>query len=150
LSFEQLVHRFDTSLTKGLNELQATNLLIKNGKNLIKKKEKHIFRKLIGYLFTGFCALLWVSSIVCFLAWKPIGDPPDPTNLGLGVLLIIVILSIIDMFFADFYEGTLPTWIPLWGGSYYSTPIFNFADAAIFCGVMSILLFQNKFLTKDH
>ena len=58
--------------------------------------------------------------------------------------------QVIDMFFADFYEGTLPTWIPLWGGSYYSTPIFNFADAAIFCGVMSILLFQNKFLTKDH
>ena len=58
--------------------------------------------------------------------------------------------QVIDMFFADFYEGTLPTWIPLWGGSYYSTPIFNFADAAIFCGVMSILLFQNKFLTKEH
>jgi signal peptidase II len=58
--------------------------------------------------------------------------------------------QVIDMFFADFYEGTLPTWIPLWGGSYYSTPIFNFADAAIFCGVMSILLFQNTFLTKEH
>ena len=58
--------------------------------------------------------------------------------------------QVIDMFFADFYEGTLPNWIPLWGGSYYSTPIFNFADAAIFCGVMSILLFQNTFLTKEQ
>jgi signal peptidase II len=57
--------------------------------------------------------------------------------------------QVIDMFFADFYEGNLPSWIPIWGGSYYSTPIFNFADAAIFCGVMAILLFQNKFLTKD-
>lgn len=57
--------------------------------------------------------------------------------------------QVIDMFFADFYEGTLPSWVPLWGGTYYSTPIFNFADAAIFCGVMSILLFQNKFLTKE-
>ena len=58
--------------------------------------------------------------------------------------------QVIDMFFADFYEGTLPSWIPLWGGSYYSTPIFNFADAAIFCGVMAILFFQNKFLLKDE
>ena len=58
--------------------------------------------------------------------------------------------QVIDMFFADFYEGPLPSWIPLWGGSYYSTPIFNFADAAIFCGVMSILFFQNKFLLQDH
>jgi signal peptidase II len=57
--------------------------------------------------------------------------------------------QVIDMFFADFYEGTLPDWIPLWGGTYYSTPIFNFADAAIFCGVMAILFFQNKFLIKE-
>lgn len=57
--------------------------------------------------------------------------------------------QVIDMFFADFYEGTLPSWIPLWGGTYYSTPIFNFADAAIFCGVMAILFFQNKFLIKE-
>lgn len=58
--------------------------------------------------------------------------------------------QVIDMFFADFYEGTLPEWIPLFGGTYYSTPIFNFADAAIFCGVMAILLFQNKFIIKDQ
>jgi sodium/potassium-transporting ATPase subunit alpha len=29
---------------------------------------------------------------VCIVAWKPIGNPPDPTNLGLGILLIVVIL----------------------------------------------------------
>jgi signal peptidase II len=58
--------------------------------------------------------------------------------------------QVIDMFFADFYEGALPSWIPIWGGSYYSTPIFNFADAAIFCGVMAILFFQNTFLSKEE
>jgi signal peptidase II len=58
--------------------------------------------------------------------------------------------QVIDMFFVDIYEGMLPSWIPLMGGSYYSTPIFNFADAAIFCGVMAILLFQNKFISKDQ
>jgi signal peptidase II len=58
--------------------------------------------------------------------------------------------QVIDMFFFDFWEGILPTWIPLWGGSYYSTPIFNFADAAIFCGVVIILLFQNKLFQKEE
>lgn len=53
--------------------------------------------------------------------------------------------QVIDMFFFDIWEGILPTWVPLWGGSYYSTPIFNFADAAIFCGVVAIIIFQNKF-----
>ena len=92
LSFDELIRRFDTSLTKGLDSLRATNLLIKNGKNILNKKEKSIVVKLISYLFTGFCGLLWVSSLVCFLAWKPIGDPPDPTNFGLAILLIVVIL----------------------------------------------------------
>jgi sodium/potassium-transporting ATPase subunit alpha len=92
LTFEQLVERFDTSLTKGLNDLQATNLLIKNGKNVLKQKKKNLLVKILGYLFTGFCALLWVSSLVCFLAWKPIGDPPDSTNFGLAILLIVVIM----------------------------------------------------------
>ena len=58
--------------------------------------------------------------------------------------------QVIDMFFFDFWEGILPTWIPFWGGSYYSTPIFNFADAAIFCGVVIILLFQNKLFQKEE
>jgi signal peptidase II len=53
--------------------------------------------------------------------------------------------QVIDMFFFDPYQGWIPEWVPLWGGSWYSTPIFNFADASIFCGVVTILLFQNTF-----
>jgi len=56
--------------------------------------------------------------------------------------------QVIDMFFFDFWEGILPEWIPIWGGTYYSTPIFNFADASIFCGVVAILIFQNQFFDK--
>ncbi|MFM6947880.1 MAG: lipoprotein signal peptidase [Aquirufa sp.] len=58
--------------------------------------------------------------------------------------------QVIDMFFFDFWEGTLPSWIPIWGGTYYSTPIFNFADASIFCGVVAILIFQNKFFGETE
>jgi signal peptidase II len=56
--------------------------------------------------------------------------------------------QVIDMFFADFYQGWIPDWVPLWGGTWYSTPIFNFADASIFCGVVSILIFQNRFFEQ--
>ena len=56
--------------------------------------------------------------------------------------------QVIDMFFFDPYQGWIPDWVPLWGGSLYSTPIFNFADASIFCGVVSILIFQNKFFDQ--
>jgi signal peptidase II len=56
--------------------------------------------------------------------------------------------QVIDMFFFDPYQGWIPDWVPIWGGSWYSTPIFNFADASIFCGVVSILIFQNKFFEQ--
>jgi signal peptidase II len=53
--------------------------------------------------------------------------------------------QVIDMFFFDPYQGWIPDWVPLWGGTWYSTPIFNFADACIFCGVVAILIWQNTF-----
>jgi signal peptidase II len=58
--------------------------------------------------------------------------------------------QVIDMFFFDIYEGFLPDWIPFFGGTYYSTPIFNFADASIFCGVVAMLLFQKSFFKEEE
>ncbi|MFC3809922.1 lipoprotein signal peptidase [Lacihabitans lacunae] len=54
--------------------------------------------------------------------------------------------QVIDMFYFYFADGFWPNWIPIIGGNYHSTPIFNFADACIFCGVVAILLFQKSFL----
>lgn len=57
--------------------------------------------------------------------------------------------QVIDMVFVDFWEGFIPDWVPLWGGQYYSTPIFNIADACIFVGVCTILIFQSTFFTHN-
>ncbi|MFN4144540.1 MAG: lipoprotein signal peptidase [Runella sp.] len=56
--------------------------------------------------------------------------------------------QVIDMVFIDFWEGFIPDWVPLWGGQYYTTPIFNFADACIFVGVCIILMFQGTFFPR--
>ncbi|AFK04421.1 Lipoprotein signal peptidase [Emticicia oligotrophica DSM 17448] len=58
--------------------------------------------------------------------------------------------QVIDMFYAYGLDGQYPDWIPFLGGDYNTTPIFNFADACIFCGVVSILVFQQKFFEHDH
>ncbi|MEQ8360514.1 MAG: lipoprotein signal peptidase [Cytophagales bacterium] len=59
--------------------------------------------------------------------------------------------QVIDMFYLDIWEGFAPDWIPFLGGKYYSLwPIFNIADASIFCGVLAILIFQNKFFKKEE
>jgi len=54
--------------------------------------------------------------------------------------------EVIDMFYFNWLDGFWPEWVPRYGGSYFLTPIFNFADACIFCGVVAILIFQKKFL----
>lgn len=57
--------------------------------------------------------------------------------------------QVIDMFFVDLWEGIIPEWVPFMGGQWYSLwPIFNVADASIFCGITSILIFQKTFFKE--
>jgi signal peptidase II len=59
--------------------------------------------------------------------------------------------QVIDMIYADIYEGFLPAAWPLVGGKYVSLwPIFNVADSSIFIGVALILLFQGRFFKQDE
>lgn len=42
---------------------------------------------------SGFGSLLLVASILCFVAWKPLGEPaPSAANLALAVVLLIVVV----------------------------------------------------------
>jgi signal peptidase II len=55
------------------------------------------------------------------------------------------------MFYIDIWEGQVADWIPLWGGQYIALwPIFNIADASIFCGVTLILIMQKKFFVEHE
>jgi signal peptidase II len=58
--------------------------------------------------------------------------------------------QVIDMFYIDIWEGFIPEWVPIWGGSYTALwPIFNIADASIFVGVTIILIFQGRFFKEE-
>lgn len=57
--------------------------------------------------------------------------------------------QVIDFIFVDLWEGIIPRWIPIWGGQYFSMPIFNFADSCIFVGVCLILFFQRRFYNEQ-
>jgi sodium/potassium-transporting ATPase subunit alpha len=98
LPLDELAAQLGTSLTTGLDDQAAEELLRKCGKN--KLKNAHVnplckIKKVLAYFFSGFGALFLFASIACILAWKPIGaldGTPDPVNLALGVLLFIVIV----------------------------------------------------------
>jgi signal peptidase II len=54
--------------------------------------------------------------------------------------------KVVDMFYFPLVEFNWPQWIPSIGGQHFIffSPIFNFADASISCGIIAILLFYRK------
>lgn len=59
---------------------------------------------------------------------------------------------VVDMFYFPLVEWDMPTWMPIYSGEHcvFFSPIFNFADAAISCGIIAILLFYYKFISHYH
>ena len=59
--------------------------------------------------------------------------------------------KVVDMFYFPIIDTTLPQWLPLKGGErfIFFSPIFNFADAAITCGGIDILLFYRKAFSRS-
>ncbi|MDB5253525.1 MAG: lipoprotein signal peptidase, partial [Flaviaesturariibacter sp.] len=60
---------------------------------------------------------------------------------------------VVDMlYFPIVRNATWPSWMPIVGGKGFEffSPIFNIADAAISIGVITLLLFQKRFLHRHH
>lgn len=56
--------------------------------------------------------------------------------------------KVVDMFYFPLVSWDWPSWMPFIGGNHFIffSPIFNFADAAISCGIIALLLFYSKYL----
>ena len=54
----------------------------------------------------------------------------------------------VDMLYFPIINGHYPEWLPAVGGQPFTffSPIFNFADAAISCGIIALILFYSKYL----
>ena len=59
--------------------------------------------------------------------------------------------KVVDMFYFPMIEANWPSWMPFVGGEHFIffSPIFNFADAAISCGIVAMLIFYNKYLSAE-
>lgn len=59
--------------------------------------------------------------------------------------------QVIDMLYFPLFDFTIPHWVPIKGGDFFTffSPVFNIADSSIFVGVVIILIFQKRFF-KEH
>ena len=57
---------------------------------------------------------------------------------------------VVDMFYFPIIDTFWPEWMPFCGGErfIFFSPIFNFADASISCGIICLLIFYSSYLGK--
>lgn len=59
--------------------------------------------------------------------------------------------KVVDMFYFPIIDTYWPSWMPFVGGNHFIffSPIFNFADAAVSCGVIAVLLFYTRYFNDN-
>ncbi|KAI0259575.1 sodium-potassium ATPase [Gloeopeniophorella convolvens] len=92
LPVDEALRRLAVAPQRGLDSPQAARRAATAGPNAISPPPRRVLRKVLGWVFGGFGSLLLAASIVCFLAWKPLGNPhPQASNLALAVVLLVVV-----------------------------------------------------------
>lgn len=66
-----------------------------------------------------------------------------PLGMGYGDFLFG---RVVDMFYFPLVKWTMPSWMPFYAGEecIFFSPVFNFADAAISCGIIALIIFYHK------
>ncbi|KAI8870203.1 hypothetical protein GQ42DRAFT_155552, partial [Ramicandelaber brevisporus] len=102
-SLREIELTFGTSAATGLMESSAANRLRKYGKNMLPPPPSYMVRKILTYVFGGFCSLLWVAGIVCVLAWNPLS--PDPSDAGALMNLWLAIVIFLTVIIQALFNG---------------------------------------------
>lgn len=121
----------------------------------------YIARKIRGGVSWG--ALVCLTMIMagaagnifdCVFYGMIFNNPPAPltaefVSWGAGYDTLMM-GRVVDMFYFPLVEWDWPSWLPVWGGQHFIffSPIFNFADASISCGIVALAIFYNKMLMR--
>ncbi|MDE5561144.1 MAG: lipoprotein signal peptidase [Bacteroidaceae bacterium] len=115
-----------------------------------------LIRQGVDYLFLVCLSLILAGAagniIDCLFYGLVFNNPPAPfvahfVPFGTGYDGVFY-GRVVDMFYFPLVEWNWPAWMPCIGGDHFIffSPIFNFADACISCGVIALLLFRRKTL----
>lgn len=116
----------------------------------IKKGINNVFLVCLSFILAGAIG----NIIDCLFYGLVFNNPPAPivaefVPWGTGYDSLFY-GKVVDMFYFPLVEWTWPEWLPVIGGEnfIFFSPIFNFADACISCGVIAMLLFCRKQLQE--
>jgi sodium/potassium-transporting ATPase subunit alpha len=90
VTLNEIYTRLSSSPNQGLSVDQVKRRLTEYGKNQPSPPPTHYFQQIFGYFFKGFGSILLVGSILVWVSWKPLGEPPAVANLALAIVLLAV------------------------------------------------------------
>eukprot|EP00727_Mastigamoeba_balamuthi_P000556 m51a1_g10498 hypothetical protein (1013) ;mRNA; f:99117-103154 len=96
---QDLLTRLHTT-DQGLSQ----KLSVEGPNSITPKGESMILKMLYFFFLSGFTPILWPCVVFAFIAWRPLGHPPDPNNLALAIIFIVVIL--LQVFFDVLQQWT--------------------------------------------
>lgn len=118
-------------------------------RNIIRKKMHPGFIFCVALIFAGA-----LGNLIDSLFYGLIFEYSSPVTMNVAHIFPQVGYAgflhgnVVDMlYFPIIRNATIPSWVPVWGGSDFEffSPIFNIADASISIGIITILLFQKRF-----
>jgi sodium/potassium-transporting ATPase subunit alpha len=89
---DELAKLFNTSITQGLTSTMAKDKIARDGPNKPTPVSNRLAQRIIWYFLGGFGSLLLVASILTFISWKPLGEPPQQATLALAIVLLAVMV----------------------------------------------------------
>lgn len=115
-------------------------------KTEVKQNCRWIYLVCLSLVLAGAAGNILDSAFygLCFTASTPYSVAYSvPFGTGYADVLMG---KVVDMFYFPIIQSTWPDWMPLVGGDNFTffSPVFNFADAAITTGVLSLLVFCSK------
>lgn len=89
MSLEEVFSRLSTPVNQGLSLEEVKFRLVEYWRNTPLPCSTNRF-KTCGYLYKGFGSIPLVGSMLHFICWKPLGDPPTRANLVLAIVLLAI------------------------------------------------------------
>lgn len=114
--------------------------------HVVKQKGRTIYIVFLSLVLAGAAGNI-IDSVfygLCFTASTPYSVAFSvPFGTGYADVLMG---KVVDMFYFPIIQSSWPSWVPLVGGDNFTffSPVFNFADASITTGVLSLLVFCSK------
>lgn len=118
---------------------------------MVKNGAKTGFIICVSLIFTGA-----VGNIVDSMFYGVIFNESTNTQIAslfpaVGGYSSLLYGKVVDMFYFPIIDTYWPMWMPFVGGEHFIffSPIFNFADSCISCGIIALIIFYSKYFNAS-